>query len=767
MDGARSPQDRHFVFFELTLLAFTSPIARAAEQPQPGCCRPSKPMRNKVSNLWLVAGAVGAIGTFTSQAHSQFTNVSASAIPSLGLSTEAAKFGDFDLDGDLDIVYANGGDANNQQSKLLRNGTSSPGVGVGTYTNVTTTNFLKSVGTQVMSQSSRDVQLVDVDNDGDLDFYMSNHSTGTLQSNTWFINQGMLQGGTKGQFILDMSRWVGIAAAGSSIPNALKINSGDFSGGFVDWSCQCDFADVDKDGDWDLLHTAYGPNFDATVMTRLFFNSGTGFFSEYNPSGAVSGNPALATGSSAGWVEGTQLNDTADNSGTTHDITNMSLDADFSDLDGDFDNDIFANSRDTVSHFYQNRFIENGNGLGNGTTTRLYRDVSTQWGTNGLSSESGSNYDADLNDMDNDGDTDGYFLNYSGGLNDAWRTNNGTGAMSAGSTVPSSGADDNEIDWIDFDNDGDADPFISAFASNDKLYKNQFLETGSINLITQTIGTTVGNRSLGADVGDYDNDGDFDMIFAEDAGTNEILLQRNGAVVDTFAPRVTHIQQLANTTPTSSTRRVLARAYDNVNQEHFTHGSATFEFTVDGITHVVPAHYAGGNIFRTTFPGYWQGSISYNLKVKDRKGNEGTSPTKVFTVTPAGFSTFGSSVAGCLGAYNLGVYNCPTINNPEFAMTCTNGPAFTTQLCLVSDSQGTGLDELGVGIPIWADLFFATEVYALDAPADGSGLMGAFAAIPNDLGLIGKHFYSQFIVWDPGCGQVFSTSAGGHIVIQP
>ncbi|MBI3818013.1 MAG: VCBS repeat-containing protein, partial [Planctomycetes bacterium] len=727
-------------------------------------------------NLWLVAGAAGAFSTLTTQGYSQFTNVSSGTIPQIGLATEAAKFGDWDGDGDLDMVWANGGDLGNQQSKIIRNGTAG-GAGTGVFFDVTASMFLKNPTTVLMSQSSRDVQPVDVDNDGDLDFYMSNHSMQANQSNTWFINQGLAQGGVQGKFILDMSRWVGVGvsgSSGSSVPAAQKITSGDFAGGFVDWSCQCDFADADLDGDWDLLHTSYGVNFDATVMTRLFLNqTGTsgsltslGFFQEYNPSGAISNNPTLPSGSQAGFVEGSQVNDTTKIDGTEHDITNVSLDADFSDIDGDFDNDIFANSRDTISRFWSNRFFENGGSTGAGSS-RAYRDVTNQWGVNGLDTEFGNNYDADINDMDNDGDTDGYFLGYSGATSDEWRLNDGTGVMGAGLLVPSSSNDDNEIDWVDWDNDNDPDPFVSAFSGSDRLYKNMFIESGSVNLTLSSTGTTNGTRTLGADVGDYDNDGDADIICAEDAASNEVLLRSNGTP-DAWAPRVVNILQLANGTPSSQPRRVVARAYDNSNQEHFIHGSGTLEFTVDGVTHVIPAKYAGGNLWLAWLPGYWCGNITYKMKVKDRKGNEGTSATKSVTITPAGFSTFGSSIPGCHGAMTVGVNSCPTVNNSEFAMTCTGGPLdMVTQLCLATNSQGTGLDEFGVGLPIWADFFFATDAYGLDALNDGTGKLTASAVIPNNPLLAGAMYYFQIIVGDVGCGQVLSTSGGGMLTIQP
>ncbi|MBI3817235.1 MAG: VCBS repeat-containing protein [Planctomycetes bacterium] len=717
--------------------------------------------------------AMGSVGILADRANAQFTNVSAATIPQLGLSTESVKFGDFDLDGDLDIVWANGGDAGNQQSKLIQNELIGGG-GHSTFTDVTAVKFLKNAGTSVMTQSSRDVELADIDNDGDIDFYMSNHSMISNQSNTWFINQGMAQGGTAGKFLLDMNRWVGIGVSGSSsVPLAQKITSGNFAGGFVDWSCQCDFADVDIDGDWDLLHTSYGPNFDSSVMTRLFINeygaSGAlytlGFFREYNPSNGFSNNPSLPSGSGAGFLEGTQLSDTTDATGATHDITNTALDADFSDLDGDFDFDIFANSRDTVSRFYQCRFYENGGNKGNGTTTRLFRDVTSNWGANGIVTEMGTNYDADLNDIDNDGDADGYFVNYSGTSDDEWRLNDGTGTMGAGTVVTSSGNDDNEIDWIDHDNDGDVDAFISAFQATDKLYKNQFMETGNVNFTLSTTGAVNGSRTLGTDIGDFDNDGDPDIICGEDAGLSEVLLQNNGAK-DVWAPRV-DIQQLANTTPQSAPRIIVIRGFDNSNQEHFIHAVGTLQFTANGHTSQRPAYYSGANGWTTTIPGYWVGTITYGVRISDRAGNTGVSQTKSFTVTQQGFSTFGTSVPGCHGAMNLSVNSCPTMNNPEFQMLCTGGPPNTLQLCLVSNSLGSGQDEFNLGLPIWADLLNATDAYAFDATCDPSGTMSTPAVIPNTPSLIGSNYYFQFIVADGGCGQMFSTSGGGKLTIHP
>ena len=261
-------------------------------------------------------------------------------------------------------------------------------------------------------------------------------------------------------------------------------------------SCQCDFADVDHDGDDDLLHSSYGQSFSGLVMSRLFLNDGTGFFDEYNPSGQVSANPNLAAQTRAGFVEGTQQTNTTNTTGLFHDITNVSLDVDFADFDGDFDNDIQADSRDTQQRMFQNRWFENGESYGTETAqTRLYRDVTGSWllGPNGLAEQPGANYDNDFHDMDNDSDVDGYFLGYIG-TTDKWGVNDGSGHMQNFQTVPNSANDDNEIDWHDYDHDGDVDPFISAFSGADRFYKNQYVESASINLVQVSIGTGMGGE---------------------------------------------------------------------------------------------------------------------------------------------------------------------------------------------------------------------------------------------------------------------------------
>lgn len=695
----------------------------------------------------------------------QFTNVGGVQTPNLGGFTEAAKFGDLDLDGDLDLVYANGGDGNNQQSRLLVNQGNAQNGAIGFYVDTTASQLGPNI-----AMSTRDVQAVDMDNDGDLDLLFANHSGASPHSNVIFINQGLAQGGTPGVFQLDMSRYVGIGAAGSSVNPAQKIVTGTFAGGFQDWSSQCDFADVDLDGDMDMYHSSYGFQFNALVMSRLFMNetvaSQAGFFREYNPSLAVSPAPNLNANSPAGFIEGLQQDNTTNTAGAFHDITNMAIDLEFADLDHDFDVDVFANSRDTRSRFYMNRFVENGANVGHEAGgARLYRDVTATWGLN--VSNIGSNYDAELNDLDNDNDVDGYFVNYIGSLTDGWGLNDGTGVVGALAVVPVSSNDDTEVDFIDYDQDGDLDAFISAFANNDRFYKNQFVETGSVNYTQVSIAFAPGFRSLAADVGDMDNDGDFDIISAEDAGVNEVLLKNHLNIPEGIAPRVSTPSALAAGFAQSTARRVIAQAFDNTNFEHFRHAAGLLNFTVNGFPHSAPASWSGGNLWRAEIPGYWFGNITYSFAITDRAGNTGSSPPRNVQIAEGGFSHYGSATVGCQGVPRIGPNSAPTINNPEFTIQTLNGQAGTVGLLVIGDAQGTGASPHGLPAALWVDLVYSTELIFINLNVDGGGAAAAPLPIANDPTLIAKSYFAQAFFLDGSCAAPISATAGLQFTILP
>jgi hypothetical protein len=123
-------------------------------------------------------------------------------------------------------------------------------------------------------------------------------------------------------------------------------------------------------------------------------------------------------------------------------------------------------------------------------------------------------------DMDNDGDLDLYLANQSGATDAMWR-NDGTSftdvAPQLGMTGPKRTTDEGGVGCAvgDYDNDGDFDIFAPNYGHN-LLYRNDgnatFTEVG------RQVGVGVENHAVSADWGDIDNDGDLDLFVASYEG---------------------------------------------------------------------------------------------------------------------------------------------------------------------------------------------------------------------------------------------------------
>ena len=122
-------------------------------------------------------------------------------------------------------------------------------------------------------------------------------------------------------------------------------------------------------------------------------------------------------------------------------------------------------------------------------------------------------------DIDNDGDLDAFLTNYSTNIRNRLYKCEGPRyyvkmtAAEVGSIVSDAGAWLGNT-WGDFDNDGDIDCFITNDAGFSRYYSNNGsgffsrIDTLAVNINGQTYGTTLA---------DYDSDGDLDMFIA---GTN-------------------------------------------------------------------------------------------------------------------------------------------------------------------------------------------------------------------------------------------------------
>ena len=447
------------------------------------------------TTLLAVASSLVFGSTATAQIFVNDTTALPASADSNNSDTEEVDFADVDLDGDWDVAFADGGDTGSDQNRLWINRGGLQGGVEGTFLDLTAERLPSVV------DASRDVEFADMDGDGDPDLYVANHSSITNQASRFWINMGGDQAGTLG-FYQDqtLTRWVGLAGPGSSVAPAAVLAQG----GFIDWSSDGDFADLDNDGDLDLVHTSYGSGYSGNSPTRIFLNDGAGFFSEFNPSGFQLGSFVISNGNPALWAEGQQFANTTNTNGAQADIAEPTVDGDLFDVDGDFDVDLLLGSRSNQPRFFRNGLVETG--------TLAFRDVSAAVLPQAQISSTGK-YEQEVGDMDGDLDLDLYGLNWNT-FNDRVYENEG-GVFTLAGDVPGSSSDDEQVDFLDYDNDGDLDVHVANFSGTNKIYENTDsaaafgLELVPTALSGMGSGSTVDRD---ADVCDLDGDGDDDIM---------------------------------------------------------------------------------------------------------------------------------------------------------------------------------------------------------------------------------------------------------------
>jgi FG-GAP-like repeat/ASPIC and UnbV len=123
-------------------------------------------------------------------------------------------------------------------------------------------------------------------------------------------------------------------------------------------------------------------------------------------------------------------------------------------------------------------------------------------------------------DVDEDGDLDLFLANQAGAADALWR-NDGAAftdvAPAFGVAGPTRSRDEGGVGCAvgDYDNDGDFDLFVASYGRN-RLYRND--REGRFTEVGEALGVGVENHAVGADWGDYDNDGDLDLLVAAYVG---------------------------------------------------------------------------------------------------------------------------------------------------------------------------------------------------------------------------------------------------------
>jgi hypothetical protein len=190
----------------------------------------------------------------------------------------------------------------------------------------------------------------------------------------------------------------------------------------------------------------------------------------------------------------------------------------FIDYDGDGDPDLFVSNG---KRFGQFDFLYNNN---SGVFTRVLGIVPV---LDSLPSDGSS-----WADIDNDGDLDFCVVSWYDSTNTLYRNDgNGSFTLLSSSPVYINRGFSETCSWGDFDNDGLVDLFISNSEGigswRNRLYKN----TGSGNFVsidTGTISLDLNRYSRGVNWVDIDGDGDLDIFVACENNQNELLYKNNG-----------------------------------------------------------------------------------------------------------------------------------------------------------------------------------------------------------------------------------------------
>jgi hypothetical protein len=380
--------------------------------------------------------------------------------------------------------------------------------------------------------------------------------------------------------------------------------------------------DVDGDADLDLFLADTGPDTFGPPggMARLFKNDGTGHFT----------NPPVFTIS--GRKEAMQ---------NTHLV----------DVDDDLDLDLIVDGRTPGQKLYLN------DGLGRFTYEPTV-----------LPAGSDNTYATGWADLDNDDDLDGFYISLTG-FNEGTAQNDlhPGGALSfTGSTatlVGENGDDDNDVVFLDANDDGFLDPIVGSLSNNkEKLYLNAGTFAAGSFVFQPNGFPTLTDSTLDLALGDFDDDGAVDVVTAQgESGNFTNRVYRNTGPADSGAPRIGRVQATGARVPVSALRGkglpLRARIQDAVYQRGRTFVLAKLDVHTekDGASSSFSAPMAevGGGIHQgfirpeVSRTGSVGMDVTWSVHARDRNGNASETAPARFRI--CGAESYGTAPKGSRG----------------------------------------------------------------------------------------------------------------------
>ena len=280
---------------------------------------------------------------------------------------------------------------------------------------------------------------------------------------------------------LSILLWVELLPAEAQLFTDISAASGTANVGL--YSTGCTWGDYDGDGLRDLYVTNWGTA-TSVPINALFRNEGDDTFTDRAAEAGV-------------------------------DVLGNSSAAAFADYDNDGSLDLY------VADFYdQDRLFHNG---GDGT----FAEVGRSRGLVDLERR-GSVVSVAWGDYDNDGHIDIYLGKFYF-ANDFY-ANLGDGTFRRVEDLGlGDGRDAIDVTWCDYDNDGDLDLYLVNRDQENRLYRNDLNESSSFGEVGAVLGAANSEIGQSAAWGDYDNDGDAEL-FLSNVGANALYRNESGAV---------------------------------------------------------------------------------------------------------------------------------------------------------------------------------------------------------------------------------------------